>query len=78
MVSYIRSLRTEGKTLDEAIVEGAMTRLRPILMIALVASLGFLPMALNTGILSSTLLTLIVLPGLYRMAWRETTLGEPA
>jgi cobalt-zinc-cadmium resistance protein CzcA len=88
MVSYIRLLRADGKTLDEAIVEGAMTRLRPILMIALVASLGFLPMALNTGtgaevqrplatvviggILSSTLLTLIVLPGLYRMAWRDS------
>jgi cobalt-zinc-cadmium resistance protein CzcA len=63
-----------------------MMRLRPILMVALVAALGFLPMALNTstgaevqrplatvvigGIVSSTLLTLLVLPGLYRMAWR--------
>lgn len=64
-----------------------MLRLRPILMVGLVAALGFLPMALNTstgaevqrplatvvigGIISSTLLTLLVLPGLYRMAWRQ-------
>jgi cobalt-zinc-cadmium resistance protein CzcA len=83
MVSYIRDLRHAGKALEEAILEGAMTRLRPILMIALVASLGFLPMALNTstgaevqrplatvvigGIISATLLTLVVLPALYRM-----------
>jgi cobalt-zinc-cadmium resistance protein CzcA len=87
MVSYIRDLRHAGKPLEEAIVEGAMTRLRPILMIALVASLGFLPMALNTstgaevqrplatvvigGIISATLLTLIVLPALYRMFHRR-------
>lgn len=84
MVSFIRSLRQEGRTLDQAIIEGALTRLRPVLMTALVASLGFVPMALNTGtgaevqrplatvviggIISSTLLTLLVLPGLYRMA----------
>jgi cobalt-zinc-cadmium resistance protein CzcA len=87
MVSYIRDLRHKGMGLDEAIVEGALTRLRPILMIALVASLGFLPMALNTGtgaevqrplatvviggILSATILTLLVLPALYRMFHRE-------
>ena len=69
--------------LDLAIIEGALTRMRPVLMTALVASLGFIPMALNTGtgaevqrplatvviggILSSTLLTLIVLPALYRI-----------
>jgi cobalt-zinc-cadmium resistance protein CzcA len=86
MVSFIRNLRREGRALDEAIVEGALTRLRPVLMTALVAGLGFVPMAFNTGIgsevqrplatvviggiLSSTLLTLLVLPGLYRMAWR--------
>lgn len=86
MVSCIRDLREEGMPLDEAIVDGAMTRLRPILMIALVASLGFLPMALNVGtgaevqrplasvviggIISSTVLTLLVLPVLYRMAHR--------
>jgi cobalt-zinc-cadmium resistance protein CzcA len=83
MVSFIRDLRHQGRTLDESILEGALTRLRPVLMTALVASLGFVPMALNTGIgsevqrplatvviggiLSSTLLTLIVLPALYRL-----------
>jgi cobalt-zinc-cadmium resistance protein CzcA len=87
MVSCIRDLRGEGVVLDEAIVNGAITRLRPILMIALVASLGFLPMALNVGtgaevqrplatvviggIISSTALTLLVLPVLYRLAHRE-------
>ena len=83
MVAFIRDLRAHGKALDEAIVEGAMTRLRPVLMTALVAALGFVPMALNTGIgsevqrplatvviggiISSTLLTLVVLPALYRL-----------
>ncbi len=83
MVAFIRDLRHQGKGLDEAIVQGAMTRLRPVLMTALVASLGFVPMALNTGIgsevqrplatvviggiISSTLLTLVVLPALYRL-----------
>lgn len=87
MVSFIRRLREEGRSLDTAIVEGALARLRPVLMTALVAALGFVPMAFNTGIgsevqrplatvviggiLSSTLLTLLVLPGLYRMAWRQ-------
>ena len=87
MVSFIRSLLEEGKGLDEAIIEGALTRLRPVLMTALVASLGFIPMALNVGtgaeaqrplatvviggIISSTLLTLLVLPGLFRMAHRR-------
>jgi cobalt-zinc-cadmium resistance protein CzcA len=82
MVSFIRNLQDEGITLDEAIIKGALTRLRPILMTALVASLGFVPMALNTGtgaevqrplatvviggIISSTILTLVVLPTLYR------------
>jgi len=86
MVSFIRRLRREGKSLDEAVWEGALTRLRPVLMTALVAGLGFLPMALNTGtgaevqrplatvviggIVSATLLTLLVLPALYRMAHR--------
>jgi len=86
MVSFIRSLLDEGRTLDDAIVEGALTRLRPVLMTALVASLGFVPMALNSGtgaevqrplatvviggIVSSTLLTLLVLPGLFRMTRR--------
>ena len=83
MVSLIRDLRASGRPLDESIVEGALTRLRPVLMTAFVASLGFVPMALNVGIgsevqrplatvviggiVSSTLLTLIVLPALYRL-----------
>ena len=87
MVAFIRDLRHNGRSLDQAIVEGALTRLRPVLMTALVASLGFVPMALNTGIgsevqrplatvviggiVSSTLLTLVVLPALYRLAHRE-------
>jgi cobalt-zinc-cadmium resistance protein CzcA len=87
LVSFIRSLLQSGRSLDEAICEGALTRLRPVLMTALVASLGFVPMALNTGtgaevqrplatvviggIVSSTLLTLLVLPGLFRMAQRR-------
>ena len=83
MVTFIRSLLAEGRPLDDAIREGALTRLRPVLMTALVASLGFVPMALNVGagaevqrplatvviggIVSSTLLTLLVLPALYRV-----------
>ncbi|TPH19280.1 efflux RND transporter permease subunit [Litorilituus lipolyticus] len=83
MVSFIRELRKEKLALDEAIIKGAITRLRPVLTTALVASLGFIPMALNTGIgsevqrplatvviggvISSTLLTLFVLPALYRL-----------
>lgn len=88
MLSFIRQRRHEGQALDEAIVEGALTRLRPVLMTALVASLGFVPMALNVGtgaevqrplatvviggIVSSTLLTLLVLPALYRLAYRPS------
>ena len=84
MISTIRSLREDGMGLDEAIREGALTRLRPVLMTALVASLGFVPMAIAVGtgaevqrplatvviggILSSTILTLLVLPLLYRLA----------
>mgnify|MGYP001819805549 FL=1 len=87
MLSFIRDLRTKGLPLDQAIMEGALTRLRPVLMTALVASLGFVPMALNVGtgaevqrplatvviggIISSTLLTLLVLPVLYRLANRD-------
>jgi cobalt-zinc-cadmium resistance protein CzcA len=87
MISIIRSQREEGKPLDEAIHEGALTRLRPVLMTALVASLSFVPMAIATGtgaevqrplatvviggILSSTALTLLVLPILYRLAHRK-------
>ena len=50
LVSFIRNLLHEGRPLDEAIVTGALTRLRPVLMTALVASLGFVPMAFNTGV----------------------------
>ena len=87
MIAFIRSLREEGRSLDAAIHEGALTRLRPVLMTALVASLGFIPMAIATGtgaevqrplatvviggILSSTALTLLVLPILYRLAHRK-------
>ena len=81
MVSFIRQLRSEGYAIDRAIYEGALTRLRPVAMTALVASLGFVPMAIATGtgaevqkplatvviggLISATLLTLIVLPALY-------------
>jgi heavy metal efflux system protein len=81
MVSYINRLRDEGRSLREAVEEGAETRLRPVLMTALVASLGFVPMALATsagaevqrplatvvigGLVTSTLLTLLILPALY-------------
>jgi len=87
MISFIRGLRDQGRTLDDAIHEGALTRLRPVLMTALVASLGFVPMAIATGtgaevqrplatvviggILSSTALTLLVLPVLYRLVHRR-------
>ncbi len=88
MISFIRKLREDGEWLDDAIRDGAITRLRPVLMTALVASLGFVPMAFNVGagsevqrplatvviggIISSTLLTLIVLPALYRLMHRDT------
>ncbi|PAJ72364.1 CusA/CzcA family heavy metal efflux RND transporter [Pseudoalteromonas sp. NBT06-2] len=83
MVSFIRELIKEKLSLEEAIIKGALTRLRPVLTTALVASLGFIPMAFNTGIgsevqrplatvviggvISSTILTLFVLPALYRL-----------
>ena len=86
MIAFIRKLREQGLALDQAVVDGALGRLRPVLMTALVASLGFLPMAFNVGagsevqrplatvviggIVSSTLLTLLVLPVLYRWWWR--------
>ncbi|OQR29711.1 CusA/CzcA family heavy metal efflux RND transporter [Pseudomonas sp. Bc-h] len=87
MIAFIRGLREEGRSLRDAVNEGALTRLRPVLMTALVASLGFIPMALATGtgaevqrplatvviggILSSTALTLLVLPALYQWAHRK-------
>jgi heavy metal efflux system protein len=83
LVSYINRLREDGMAMDPAIVEGAAVRLRPVLMTALVASLGFVPMAMATsagaevqrplatvvigGLITSTLLTLVVLPALYRL-----------
>ena len=89
MLTFIRQLMDEGKPLEDAIKEGAMARLRPVLMTALVASLGFVPMALNVGlgsevqrplatvviggIVSATALTLLVLPALYRVVRGERT-----
>lgn len=87
MVSFINQLRREGRPILDAIMDGAITRLRPVLMTALVAALGFVPMALAHGrgaevqrplatvviggIISSTILTLLVLPALYRMFHRR-------
>lgn len=95
MLSFIRDLEKNGKAREDAIIEGALARLRPVLMTALVASLGFVPMALNVGagsevqrplatvviggIISSTILTLLVLPALYKwfperlQFWRKDT-----
>ena len=90
MLSFISKLRTKAIAIEQAVIEGAVQRLRPVMMTALVASLGFLPMALNVGtgaevqrplatvviggIISSTLLTLFVLPVLYCLAYRKTRL----
>jgi len=87
MVSYINTLRREGRPVADAVYEGAMVRLRPVVTTALVASLGFIPMALSSGagaevqrplatvviggLVSSTLLTLLVLPVLYQLFGRE-------
>ena len=92
MIAFIRKLRLEGDRLDDAIRDGALGRLRPVLMTALVASLGFIPMAFNVGagaevqrplatvviggIVSSTLLTLLVLPALYRLIHRDAETTE--
>jgi len=92
MLAFIRDLRARGMALDEAIETGALTRLRPVLMTALVAALGFVPMALATGtgaevqrplatvviggILSSTALTLLVLPVLYQLVHGRENLKE--
>jgi cobalt-zinc-cadmium resistance protein CzcA len=94
MIAFIRKLREQGDPLTESIIDGAVGRLRPVLMTALVASLGFVPMALNVGagaevqrplatvviggIVSSTLLTLLVLPVLYRMLHRDQDVVELA
>jgi cobalt-zinc-cadmium resistance protein CzcA len=87
IISFIQGLRQQGRTVDQAVREGALKRLRPVLMTALVASLGFVPMAIATGagaevqrplatvviggIISSTLLTLVVLPALYALFHRD-------
>jgi cobalt-zinc-cadmium resistance protein CzcA len=94
MVSYFNRLREEGKSVADSVFEGALTRLRPVLMTALVASLGFIPMAISTGtgaevqrplatvviggLISSTLLTLIVLPMLYRLVERDSSTSPDA
>jgi len=86
LVTYINQLRAGGRQLHDAVREGATIRLRPVLMTALVASVGFIPMAISTGagaevqrplatvviggLITSTLLTLLVLPTLY--SWVET------
>ena len=86
MITFINQLRAEGMDGEEAIAEGALIRLRPVMMTALVASLGFVPMAMATGtgaevqrplatvviggLISSTLLTLLVLPALYDLFLR--------
>jgi cobalt-zinc-cadmium resistance protein CzcA len=93
MISYVRTLREQGKSVTEAITEGPLAQLRPLLMTALVASLGLVPMALNTGagsevqrplatvviggIISSTILTLLVLPVLYRLFNKEKNRARP-
>ena len=89
IITFIERLRSEGKNVIDAVREGSLTRLRPVLMTALVASLGFVPMAIATGagaevqrplatvviggIISSTILTLLVLPALYVLFRREDT-----
>jgi cobalt-zinc-cadmium resistance protein CzcA len=94
MITFINQLRLEGMARDEAIIHGSLTRLRPVLMTALVASLGFVPMAMATGtgaevqrplatvviggLVSSTLLTLVVLPALYRIFTGWDPSGAPS
>jgi len=93
MVSFINQLRREGMARDDAIIRGSLVRLRPVLMTAMVASLGFVPMATATGtgaevqrplatvviggLISSTLLTLVVLPALYRIFTGWDPSGRP-
>ncbi|MCH9638431.1 MAG: efflux RND transporter permease subunit [Betaproteobacteria bacterium] len=89
LLTFIRNLREQGYTLDNAISTGALTRLRPVLMTALTDAIGFVPMALALsidaevqwplatvvigGILSSTALTLLALPVLYQIAYRKNS-----
>src|SRR5262245_31331503 len=90
LITYIRQLRADGLPLERAVEDGATVRLRPVLMTALVASLGFIPMAISTGagaavqrplatvviggLITSTLLTLLVLPTIYR--WLASKIRE--
>ena len=92
MISYFNQLRDEGKSVRDAVIEGSMTRLRPVIVTAVVASLGFVPMALAHGsgaevqrplatvviggILSSTILTLVLLPVLYEWVERKRGMGN--
>jgi cobalt-zinc-cadmium resistance protein CzcA len=92
LVSFIRGLIETGRSPLDAVREGALTRLRPVLMTALVASLGFVPMAVNVGagaevqrplatvviggIISSTLLTLLMLPALYSLVHGRDRSGD--
>jgi cobalt-zinc-cadmium resistance protein CzcA len=92
MVSYINELRQAGMSTEDAPINGPMVRLRPVLMTAMVAILGFVPMALAHGagaevqkplatvviggLISATLLTLFVLPALYRIAHRSRTVSN--
>ncbi|HXS89797.1 MAG TPA: CusA/CzcA family heavy metal efflux RND transporter [Steroidobacteraceae bacterium] len=94
MLSAFRALREKGQAVHDAIINGSLLRLRPIVMVGLVASLGFLPMALNTGtgaevqrplatvviggIISATLLSLFVLPALYWLAGRRRERADAA
>jgi cobalt-zinc-cadmium resistance protein CzcA len=91
LMSYVNQMRQEGMTARDAALRGAAIRLRPVLMTAMVASLGFIPMALSTtagaevqqplatvvigGLVTSTLLTLLVLPAIYN--WIEGGTDEP-
>jgi cobalt-zinc-cadmium resistance protein CzcA len=93
MVTFINQMREEGEELEDAIIHGSIVRLRPVLMTALVAALGFVPMAIATGsgaevqkplatvviggIVSATLLTLVVLPAIYRI-WNRPDSKEAA
>jgi cobalt-zinc-cadmium resistance protein CzcA len=92
IVAYIQRLRDEGRTVIEAVREGTLTRLRPVLMTSLVAPLGFIPMAIATGpgaevqrplatvviggVLSATVLTLLVLPALYVLFRRDAPIDD--
>ena len=91
MISYFNQLRDEGRDVRTVVIEGSLTRLRPVLMTAAVAAFGFIPMALSTsagaevqrplatvvigGIISSTFLTLVVVPVLYEWAELQSRLS---